>query len=94
MLSVIAQTEVAPSPWPTLIGLLVPWLFLGLVMGSILATIAPRKGASSVLWFLIGFIPLVGFYCAYILVSRTDVAVLERIRQLEERLKVEGGSSM
>jgi hypothetical protein len=93
MSPVIAQTEVPPSPWPTLIGLLIPWLFLGLIMGSILAVIAPRKGARSVLWFFIGFIPLVGFYCAYILVSRTDVAVLERIRQLEEGSKVEGGSS-
>jgi hypothetical protein len=83
MTLIIAQAQTSsplPSPWATLVGLLIPWMFLGLIMGSILAVIAPRKGASAVLWFFIGLIPLVGFYSAFILASRPDVAVLERLR--------------
>jgi hypothetical protein len=47
---IIAQAETPPplpSPWPTLVGLLIPWPFLGGIMGSILAVIAPRKGANA-----------------------------------------------
>ena len=91
---IIAQAELPPSPWPTLIGLLIPWMFLGLIMGSILAVIAPRKGASAALWFFVGFIPAVGMYAAYVLVSRPDIAVLERIRKLEDLLKSQNGSSV
>ena len=82
-----AQTPPPPSPWATLAGLLIPWLLFGVITGSILAVIAPRKGASAALWFFIGLIPVVGFYSAFILASRPDVAVLERLRQLEEASK-------
>jgi hypothetical protein len=89
MTLIIAQagTSPPPSPWPTLAALLIPWLCFGVITGSILAAIAPRKGASAALWFLIGMIPIVGFYSAFILASRPDVAVLERLRQLEEASK-------
>jgi hypothetical protein len=93
MALIIAQAQTPPplsSPWATLVGLMIPWLFLGVINGTILAVIAPRKGASAALWFFIGLIPLVGFYCAFILVSRPDVAMLERLRQLEEASKTSG----
>jgi hypothetical protein len=76
-----------PSPWLTLVGLLIPRLFLGVITGSSLAVMAPRKGASAALWFFVGLIPVVGFYSAFILASRPDVAVLERLRRLEEASK-------
>jgi len=41
---IIAQAQSAPPPAPSLIGVLFPWLFLGLIMGAVLATIAPTKG--------------------------------------------------
>ena len=93
MALIIAQVETPPplpSPWPTLVGLMIPWLFLGMINGTILAVIAPRKGASAALWFFIGLIPVVGFYSAFILASRPDVAMLERLRQLEEASKPSG----
>ena len=84
----IAQAETAPLPAPPLIAMLFPWLFLGLIMGSVLATMAKRKGKNPLLWFLLGFIPLVGFYLAFVLASRPDVELLNRIRRLEEQLAV------
>ena len=89
MVSLIAQVSQQPVPFTlfTLIGMFIPWAVLGSILGSILAVIAPRKGSSSALWFFLGFIPIVGFYSAFVLVSRTDVAVLDRLRQLEEQLK-------
>jgi hypothetical protein len=67
--------------------MLFPWLFLGLIMGSVLATMAKRKGKNPALWFLLGFIPLVGYYLASILASRPDAALLDRIRRLEEKVE-------
>jgi hypothetical protein len=87
---IIAQAETPPplpSLWATLVELLIPWLFLGVITGSILAVMAPRKGASAALWFFVGLIPVVGFYSAFILASRPDAAVLERLRRLEEASK-------
>ena len=69
-----------------MIAMLFPWLFLGLILGSVLATIAKRKGKNPVLWFFLGFIPLVGFFLAFVLASRPDAAVLDRIRRLEEQV--------
>ena len=66
--------------------MLVPWLFLGVIMGSVLASMAKRKAKNPVLWFFLGFIPLVGFYLAFILASRPDAALLDRISRLEEQL--------
>ena len=88
---IIAQAQAAPPSAPPLIGMLLPWLFLGLIMGVVLATMAPRKGKNPFLWFLLGFIPLVGYYLAFILASRPDKAMLDRIRQLEE--EVSGGTA-
>jgi hypothetical protein len=34
-------------------------------MGSVLATIAKRKGKNPALWFFLGFIPIVGFFLAF-----------------------------
>jgi hypothetical protein len=56
------------------------------MMGSVLATMAKRKGKNPALWFLLGFIPVVGFYLAFILASRPDTALLDRIRHLEEKV--------
>jgi hypothetical protein len=69
-----------------MIAMLFPWLFLGLIMGLVLATIAKRKGKNPVLWFFLGFIPLVGFFLAFILASRPDAALVDRIRRLEEQV--------
>jgi hypothetical protein len=80
----IAETQ-TPPPAP-LIALLFPWLFLGLIIGSVLATMAKRKGKKPFLWFFLGFIPVVGFFLAFVLASRPDAALLDRIRRLEERL--------
>ena len=66
--------------------MLFPWLFLGLIMGSVLATIAKRKGKNPALWCFLGFIPLVAFFLAFILASRPDAALLDRIRHLEEQV--------
>jgi len=88
---VIAQTQTAPPPALPLIGILFPWLFLGFIMGAVLATIAPRKAKNPLLWFLLGFIPVVGFFLAFILASRPDAAVLNRLRHLEEQ--VSGGTA-
>jgi hypothetical protein len=82
----IAQVQTPPPPAPPLIAMLFPWLFLGLIMGSVLATMAKRKGKNPALWFLLGFIPIVGFYLAFILASRPDEALLDRIRRLEEQV--------
>lgn len=71
-----------------MIAMLVPWLFLGLMMGSVLAAIAKRKGKNPLLWFFLGFIPLVGYFLAFVLASRPDAEVLDRIRRLEEQLAV------
>ena len=60
-------------------------------MGAVLATIAPRKGKNPFLWFSLGFIPLVGFFLAFILASRPDKGMLDRIRRLEEQ--VSGGTA-
>jgi hypothetical protein len=82
----IAQAQTPPPPAPPLIAMLFPWLFLGLIMGSVLAAIAKRKGKNPVLWFFLGFIPVVGYFLAFILASRPDVALLDRIRRLEEQV--------
>ena len=84
----IAQAETAPPPAPPMIAMLFPWLFLGLIMGSVLAAIAKRKGKNPLLWFFLGFIPVVGYFLAFVLASRPDVEVLNRIRRLEEQLAV------
>jgi hypothetical protein len=73
--------------------MLFPWLFLGLIMGAVLGTIAKRKGKNPALWFFLGFIPLVGFFLAFILASRPDVALLDRIRRLEEQAASSGASA-
>jgi hypothetical protein len=82
----IGETQTPAPPPAPLIALLFPWLFLGLIMGSVLATMAKRKGKNPLLWFFLGFIPVVGFFLAFVLASRPDVALLDRIRRLEERL--------
>jgi hypothetical protein len=41
MALIIAQVETPPplpSPWPTLLELMIPWLFLGMINGTILAS--------------------------------------------------------
>jgi hypothetical protein len=88
MIVFIAQAQTAAPRAPTLIEMLFPWLFLGLIMGSVLAAIAKRKGKNPLVWFFLGFIPLVGYFLAFILASRPDVEVLNRIRRLEEQLAV------
>ena len=82
----IAQAQTPPSPAPPGLAMLFPWLFLGLIMGSVLATMAKRKGKNPVLWFFLGFIPIVGYFLAFILASRPDTALLDRIRRLEEQV--------
>jgi len=82
----MAQAQTTPSPAPPTIAMLFPWLFLGLILGTVLATIAKRKGKNPVLWFFLGFIPLVGFFFAFILASRPDAALLDRVRRLEEQV--------
>jgi hypothetical protein len=89
----IAQAQTAPPPPPPVIAMLFPWLFLGLIMGSVLATIAKRKGKNPLLWFFLGFIPLVGFFLAFILASRPDAALLDRIRRLEEQVVSRTGNT-
>ena len=85
----IAQAQTAPPPAPPMIAMLFPWLFLGLIMGLVLATMAKRKGKNPLLWFILGFIPLVGFFLAFVLASHPDVELLNRIRRLEQRLAVD-----
>ena len=70
-----------------------PWLFLGLIIGSVRAAIAKRKGKNPLLWFFLGFIPVVGYFLAFVLASRPDVEVLNRIRRLEEQLAVDPAKS-
>ena len=82
----IAQVQTPPPLAPTAIEMLLPWLFLGLIMGLVLATIAKRKGKNPVLWFFLGFIPVVGYFLAFIIASRPDAALLDRIRRLEEQV--------
>ena len=84
----IAQAQTAPPRAPSMIEMLFPWLFLGLIMGSVLATIAKRKGKNPLLWFFLGFIPVVGYFLAFVLASCPDVELLNRIRRLEEQLPV------
>jgi hypothetical protein len=86
LIVLIAQAETHVPPSPPLFVVLVPWLFCGIMMGSVLALISKRKGKNPVLWFFLGFIPLVGFFLAFILASRPDVALLDRIHRLEEQL--------
>ena len=86
MVVLIAQAQTPPPSAPPLIAMLFPWLFLGLIMGSVLAAIAKRKGKNPALWFFLGFIPVVGYFLAFILASRPDVALLDRIRRLEEQV--------
>jgi hypothetical protein len=80
----VAQAQ-TPPPAPPMIAMLFPWLFLGLILGSVLATIAKRKGIPYC-GFFSDFIPLVGFFLAFVLASRPDAAVLDRIRRLEEQV--------
>jgi hypothetical protein len=89
----IAQVETAPPSAPPMVAMLFPWLFLGLIMGSVLATIAKRKGRNPFLWFFLGFIPVVGYFLAFVLASRPDVALLDRIRRLEEQLPASPGGT-
>jgi hypothetical protein len=86
MVVLIAQAQTPPPRAPTAIEMLFPWLFLGLIMGSVLAAIAKRKGKNPALWFFLGFIPVVGYFLAFLLASRPDVALLDRIRRLEEQI--------
>jgi hypothetical protein len=86
MVVLIAQAQTPLPRAPTAIEMLFPWLFLGLIMGSVLAALAKRKGKNPALWFFLGFIPVVGYFLAFILASRPDVALLDRIRRLEEQV--------
>jgi hypothetical protein len=79
--------ETSAPPPPDWMPFLFPWLPLGFVMGSVLAVMATRKGRNPSLWFLLGFIPIVGFFAALVLASRPDAALLQRIGRLEEKLK-------
>ena len=72
---------------------LFPWLPFGLIMGSVLAVMAPRKGRNALVWFLLGFIPLVGFFAALVLASRPDIVLVQRITRLEEQLKSSTGDA-
>jgi len=72
---------------------LFPWLPLGFIMGSVLAVMAPRKGKNASLWFLLGFIPVVGFFAALVLASRPDITLVQRIARLEEQLKTSSGDA-
>jgi hypothetical protein len=82
----IAQVESPPPPAPGLIAVLVPWLLCGLIMGPVMATIAKRKGKSRLLWFFLAFIPIAGVFLAFILASRPDIALLDRIQRLEDHV--------
>ena len=93
MVVLIAQAQMPPPRAPTAVEMLFPWLFLGLIMGSVLATIAKRKGKNPALWFFLGFIPVVGYFLAFILASRPDVALLDRIRHLEEQVASRGANA-
>jgi len=61
MAVIIAQAQTPPPPAPSAIAMLFPWLFLGLIMGSVLATIAKRKGKNPGLWCFLGLFRLSRF---------------------------------
>jgi hypothetical protein len=82
----IAQLDSSPPPPPGLIAMLVPWLVTGLILGPVMATMAKRKGKRQLLWFFLAFIPIAGVLLAFILASRPDIALLDRIQRLEDRL--------
>jgi hypothetical protein len=81
----IAQAAQIPPPAPGL-AMWFPLIFLGTVLGTILAFMARRKGRNPFLWFVLGFIPFVGAFAALVLASRPDVALLKRIGALEDKL--------
>ncbi len=83
---ILAQATQLPPPPPNPIAAVLPLFIFGTILGIFLAVIAPRKGGNPFLWFLVAFIPLVGPFAALILVSRPDVALLQRIWALENKL--------
>jgi hypothetical protein len=83
---ILAQATQIPPPAPSVLGMLLPWLFLGPTLGIILALMARRKGRNPILWFFVGFTPLVGFFAALVLASRPDVSLLKRLWALEDKL--------
>jgi len=82
---IIAQAQSAPPPAPS------PVAFSWFDHGRCFSDHSPRKGKNPFLWFSLGFIPLVGFFLAFILASRPDKGMLDRIRRLEEQ--VSGGTA-
>lgn len=66
--------------------MILPILFLGAILGTILAFMARRKGRNPFLWFFIGLIPLVGVFAALVLASRPDISLLKRLWALEDML--------
>ncbi len=86
MFITIAQATPPPPPAAGLLAMMFPILFLGAILGIILAVMAPRKGGNPFLWFIIGLIPFVGAFAALVLASRPDISLLKRLRALEEML--------
>lgn len=65
----------------------VPLLTLGLIPAAVAAWIAPRKGKSRPLFFLLAFPPILGPVILVWLVSLTDADVLGRLAALEAKDK-------
>lgn len=86
MFVTIAQAAPPPLPNP-IVALFCPWFFFGVIFGVILGFMARRKGRNPFLWFAIGLIPVAGIFAAFVLASRPDIDLLERLWALEEKLE-------
>ena len=84
MITLLAQLD--PPPTPSGIALLIPPVLMGIILGTILASIARRKGRNRLAWFFVGFIPLFGLLAGLILASRPDIALVRRVQFLEEKI--------
>ena len=65
---------------------LLPLLLMTLPLGFISRMLAKEKGRNVLLWTVLGFIPLVNYFCLMFFIGAANLKVERRIEQLFEQL--------
>lgn len=60
-------------------GALLPLLIVTIPVGILTIVLANRKGRTTLMWKIVGFIPMVGYYFVFYLVGITDKAVYDKL---------------
>jgi hypothetical protein len=71
----------------------VPFVLIGIIVGTVLARIAKRKARNPVLWFFIGWFPFFGWFAGIYLASLPDAELLRRLWKLEDEIAKMRGQS-